>query len=397
MKNQYKKNENLSKFKILISGVVFALLLSAMSVNAQQIINGDFETGDFTGWTVTGPHNAEVIQYQGSWSAHIHISSGNASNSTSAGPPNDKWEMVSQSVFIPGVADSLNFYMAVSGSSWHDGGFVWIMDADSVGTYTRLFYTGGGGGNSQSYPWEYHHVNVETWAGRQATFYFAGHNRNGYSDHQCDIYFDDISISPVVPDTIPPTVTVDIPNGGEVWTVGQTQSIEWTAEDDMGISSDSVFYSIDNGSNWIFIAKHNGNPQSCEWIIPNAPSAQCLVKVVVYDGGDNSANDVSDAVFTIAADASPPTVGVIEPNGGEDWGTFEWHTITWTADDNVGVVGDSVFYSINNGGEWTLIASHTGNPQIYSWQVPNIPSDECLVKVRVFDASNNSTEDISDG
>ncbi|MCD4789482.1 MAG: hypothetical protein K8R37_05730, partial [Bacteroidales bacterium] len=363
--------------------------------NPNQIfINNDFETGDFTGWDVTGPHTANVVQYQGSWCGHIHINPGHASNS---GTPNAQWQMVGQSVFIPGVADSLNFYMAVSGSNWHNGGYVWIMDDDSVGTYTKLYNTGGGGGSAQSYPWEFHQANIEAWAGKQATFYFAGHNSNGYGDHQCDIYFDDISVSPLIPDTISPTVTVDIPNGGEVWTVGQTKEIEWTAQDDMGISSDSVFYSIDNGSDWIFIAAHSGNPQSSDWIIPNTPSTQCLVKVIVYDGGDNSAIDISDAVFTITADASAPTVEVIEPNGDEVWGTFEWHTITWTADDNVGVVGDSIYYSINNGGEWTLIASHTGNPQTYSWQVPNTPSDECLVKVKVFDASNNSTEDISDG
>ncbi|MCK4360150.1 MAG: hypothetical protein KAV70_00275, partial [Bacteroidales bacterium] len=198
MGNRYKKIRISGKVKTLTGGVILAFLLFAVSVDAQQIINGNFETGDFTGWTVTGPHSAEVIQYQGSWSAHIHISPGNASNSTSAGPPNDKWEMVSQSVFIPGVADSLNFYMAVSGSSWHDGGFVWIMDADSVGTYHRLYYTGSGGGTGQSYPWAFHQVNIEAWAGRQATFYFAGHNRNGYGDHQCDIYFDNISVSPLI-------------------------------------------------------------------------------------------------------------------------------------------------------------------------------------------------------
>ena len=193
------------------------------------------------------------------------------------------------------------------------------------------------------------------------------------------------------------TVTVDVPNGGEEWTVGETHQIEWTAEDYLVINSDSVFYSIDNGTNWIFIASHTGNPQVCEWTIPNTPSTECLVKVIVYDDEDHSATDISDAVFTIDEDITPPTVEVIEPNGGEDWGTFEWHTITWSADDNVDIVGDSVFYSTNNGNDWTLITTHTGNQQSYSWQVPNTPSDQCLIKVKVFDASNNYAEDISDG
>jgi hypothetical protein len=373
-----------------VSNAVFTIVENPDIV----FVNGDFETGDFTGWTVTGPHNANVTQHQGSYSGHIHINYGSASGGS---PPNDQWQMVGQSVFIPGVADSLNFYMSVSGSNWHNGGHVWIMDADSVGTYFQLYYTGGGGGSAQSYPWEYHQVNIEPWSGRQATIYFAGQNSNGYSDHQCDIYFDNISVSPTIPDTIAPTVIVDAPNGGEVWVVGDTYQIEWTADDDMGIHSDSVFYSIDNGANWAFVAAHSGNPQGCEWLIPNTPSTDCLVRVVVYDGGSNSAVDESNAVFTIDADVTPPTVEVIEPNGGEDWGTYEWHSVTWNSDDNVGVVTDSVFYSIDNGVTWTFIVSHTGNPQNFSWQVPNTPSEECLIKVKVFDASNNFAEDISDG
>jgi hypothetical protein len=360
------------------------------------VINGDFETGDFSGWTVTGPHSANVIQHQGSWSAHIQIHSGNASGSTSLGPPNDLWQMVAQTVFIPGVADSLNFHLEVTGSSWHDGGFVWLMDADSVGTYTRLFYTGGGGGNSQSYPWEYHQVDITPWAGHEVTIFFAGHNRNGFGDHQCHIYFDNISITPTIPDTIPPTVTLDVPDGGEVWTVGDTYQIQWTTEDDLGIRSDSVFYSINNGADWIFIASHSGDPQCCDWTIPNTPSEQCLVRVVVYDGGNNSDVDESDAVFTITSDTSPPTVEVIEPNGGENWGTYDLHTITWVADDNTGIIGDTVYYSINNGADWIFIASHIGNPQSCSWYIPDTPSTQCLVKVKAFDACDNYTEDISD-
>ena len=87
-------------------------------------------------------------------------------------------------MLIPEETDSLYFDMGASGNNWYSGGYVWIMDADSVGTYTRLFYTGGGGGTAQSYPWESHQVNISAWAGRVVTIYFAGHNSNGYWDHQ---------------------------------------------------------------------------------------------------------------------------------------------------------------------------------------------------------------------
>ena len=371
------------KFMTLVGTIFIMQFLISMPTHAQIFENGDFETGDFTGWTVTGPHSANVIQYQGSWSTHINIGIGSASNS---GTPNELWEMVGQTIFIPEASDSLEFYMSATGYTYHDCGQVWIMDSDSVGTYFRLFRS------QREDPWALRRVSIEAWAGREVTIYFAGHNYNGFGDHRCDIYFDDIKFY----DDVPPTVTLDLPNGGEVLMVGDTYQIQWTADDDLVICSDSIYYSTFNGTNWTFIASHSGNPQICDWIIPNTPSAQCLIKIVVFDVGGNSAEDISDAVFTITTDVLPPTIEVIEPNGGEIWGAFEWHPITWIADDNVSVVGDSVYYSTNNGVDWIFQISHTGNPQTYFWSIPPIASEECLIKVVVYDLSGNITEDISD-
>jgi hypothetical protein len=394
-----KKNEKYlkiyeEKLTVLIFAIFIMLFLVSMPIHAQMIVNGNFETGDFTGWTVTGPHYADVTQHEGSWSGHIDILTGNGSNSNT---PNEFWQMVGQTIFIPEAIDSLNFYMGVvaqtTWGNWHRGGYVWIMDSDSVGIYTRLFHTGGGGGNATNYPWEFHRVSIEAWAGNEVTIYFAGHNGNGYADHQCDIYFDNVTFH----DIIPPTVTVDVPNGGETWMVGEIYQIEWTAQDDIGIFSGEIFYSTYNGTNWTLIDSFIGNPQTYDWLIPNTTSTNCLIKVVVYDAVENSGEDVSDAVFTITSDTSPPTVEIVSPNGGENWEVFEWHQVTWVADDDVGVVGDSVFYSANNGVDWNLLVSHTGNPQNYYWSIPNAPSNECLIKVVAYDLSGNSTEDISDG
>ncbi len=376
------------------SSTILAIVLCLFFVPAawsQVIINGDFETGDFTGWTVTGPHNADVIQHMGSWCGHIHINWGSASGSST---PNSMYQMVSQDITIAGPNDSLRFDMEVSGSSWHDGGKVWL---EENGTYHQLFYTGSGGGSATHYPWETHIVSLGEWAGQFVTISFAGHNLNGFGDHVCDIYFDNIEYVIGEPDTIPPEVTVDVPNGGEVWIVGEEQEIQWTAIDNYGIVTDAVFLSLDNGTNWDIIAAHTGNPQSHLWTIPNTPSTECLIKVVVYDGGGNTDEDVSDDVFTIATDEIPPTVTVLSPNGGESMGTGSWFNITWEADDNVAVVGDSLFYSIDGGTNWELITTQTGNPESYNWHVPDNPADECRIKVVVFDACDNCGEDISDG
>ena len=359
-------------------------------VSSGIIANGDFETGDFTGWTVTGPHVANVIQHQGSWCGHIHINAGSASNSST---PNNMYQMVSQEITILGANDSLEFDMEVSGSNWHNGGKVWL---EYNGSYEQLFYTGSGGGSAAYYPWETHTVSLGQWAGMTVIISFSGHNSNGFGDHVCDIYFDNIEYIAGEPDTIPPEVTVNVPNGGEVWLVGDEQEILWTANDNVGVNIDSVFYSTNNGSTWEFIATHFGNPQSHTWTIPNTPSDECLMKVVVYDGSGNSDEDISDAAFTIALDQVPPTITLFAPNGGESLPTGGWFNIQWEADDNVGVVGDTVFLSIDGGANWEVVIVQSGNPENYNWNLPNSPSTQCKIKVVVFDACGNVEEDESD-
>jgi hypothetical protein len=380
--------------KKILGIMTLALLISLMPIYAQQDFNGDFETGDFSGWTITGPHSAYVHPFKyGSQCAVIHIYGSNASGQSA---PNGQWQMLGLPITLPETAEFMNFYMEVIGEAYHDGGYVWIADADSADKYIRLYHSDGGGGNGQDYPWAFHEANIKAWAGRQVTIYFAGHNSSGESDHAVDIYFDNIRFSPIDTDTIPPVVTLDEPNGAEIWVQGETQEISWAASDESYIRADSVFYSIDNGVTWIFITSHSGNCQKFSWQVLNTPSDQCLIKVSVHDSGNNNADDMSDSVFTILSDDSLPTVQIIKPNGGENWNTSVWHTVTWEAEDNIGISGVSIYYSVNNGADWILIEEHTGNPHSCSFGIPGTPSNQCLVKVKVFDINGNWSEDISD-
>ena len=109
----------------------------------------------------------------------------------------------------------------------------------------------------------------------------------------------------MVTDTIPPDVTVTAPNGGEVWTAGNVSTITWNATDNVGVTSISLSYSYDGGSNYNLIDNLSGNPGSYDWTVPNTPSTTCLVKVEAYDAAANMGSDVSDAYFTIEAAPAP--------------------------------------------------------------------------------------------
>ena len=151
-----------------------------------QITNGDFETGDFTGWTVTGPHNADVIQHLGSFYAHIHINPGSAAGSST---PNKLYQMVTQEITIGGVNDSqefvmevsgandsLRFDMEVSGSNWHDGGATW--DVIIVQT-----------GNPQSYNWNVANIPSEECKVKVVVFDACGNVAEDESDEVFTIFY----------------------------------------------------------------------------------------------------------------------------------------------------------------------------------------------------------------
>ncbi|UCB53353.1 MAG: S8 family serine peptidase, partial [Candidatus Zixiibacteriota bacterium] len=200
----------------------------------------------------------------------------------------------------------------------------------------------------------------------------------------------------MVTDTIPPQVTVTAPNGGEVWDVGQTYAITWNATDNVGVSSVSIYYSYDGGSNYNLIDNISGNPGTYDWTVPNTPSTQCLVQVFAYDDAANEGSDISDAFFTIQQDTEAPVVTVTQPNGGEVWSAGSVYAITWNATDNVGVTSTSLYYSYDGGANYNFIDNLSGNPGTYDWTVPNTPSTQCLVQVFAYDAAANEGSDVSD-
>lgn len=98
----------------------------------------------------------------------------------------------------------------------------------------------------------------------------------------------------------------------------------------------------------------------------------------------------------LRADAIAPTVTVLAPNGGENWGIGSAQDITWTATDNVAVTSIDIDYSTDNGASWLPVATGEANDGIYAWTVPNTPTALALVRVTASDAAANQTADQSD-
>ena len=79
------------------------------------------------------------------------------------------------------------------------------------------------------------------------------------------------------------------------------------------------------------------------------------------------------------------------PNGGEELFVGKTHEITWSFEGDIENV--KIEYSINGGSDWIEIVVHTENDGSYDWEVPNNPSDECLMKISDVDGDSFDESD----
>jgi hypothetical protein len=99
----------------------------------------------------------------------------------------------------------------------------------------------------------------------------------------------------------------------------------------------------------------------------------------------------------IFADAEPPQVLVIEPNGGEIWFWNNVYTIEWHSADNTGIDSLNVELSLDGGITYPILIAHiVGNDSTFDYLVPEIVSSTCRVRVTAYDETGNAGFDASD-
>jgi hypothetical protein len=101
------------------------------------------------------------------------------------------------------------------------------------------------------------------------------------------------------PDVVAPVAAVVYPNGGEIFEIGDTIRVDWTATDNRRVDSVSVYYSDDAGDTYTLLAHGCHADSSYRWIVPPSLSDSCLVRVVAYDPALLAGVDESDSLFSI--------------------------------------------------------------------------------------------------
>ncbi len=120
-------------------------------------------------------------------------------------------------------------------------------------------------------------------------------------------------------DVTAPAVAVTSPDGGEVWKVGSTHAVTWSATDAVGVTSVDLAYSTDGGATFPnAIATGIANSGSWWWTVPNTPTAAARVRVLARDAAGNLGRDSSAANFTLdrwSIVASAGAGGSVTPAG----------------------------------------------------------------------------------
>lgn len=193
-----------------------------------------------------------------------------------------------------------------------------------------------------------------------------------------------------------PTVTLLTPNGGQVWSNGQTYTIQWSGSDaDNDPLTYTVLYSPD-GVDWMTL-ETNMTSTSLNVDAATIPGGQAAQIRVVATDGVNSASDTSDAIFTV--ENKPPEAYILAPTDhsttlpgnsfylqgfgySRQEGAFPGDSLHWTLDGTVDLgVGSLLLVNLPYGNhelKLTVVDSHgvqsTSSIHVYSGYQISLPA-----------------------
>ncbi len=109
------------------------------------------------------------------------------------------------------------------------------------------------------------------------------------------------------------TIQVDVPNGGESWQIGTSQTIEWMAG--AGIADVKIELQRTTGGTWeTIVATVAASDGSYPWTVTGSATTTAIVKI--SDTTDPLITDVSNGVFAITAAVVPPVTPPTSGGGG---------------------------------------------------------------------------------
>ncbi len=163
-------------------------------------------------------------------------------------------------------------------------------------------------------------------------------------------------------DTIPPTVGITKPEGGEKWEIGGLHRIEWSASDNVGLLYQKI--SLFTGDSTISVDSLGSELSEYDWDIPDLTSDSCRIEILVGDSSLNEKADTSNyfEIGPLFSDTSCATALnnqrklIVRSNGNP---TFLYQSSTRILYDYSSNGGSSFVQSSIGDGEYPALASYT--------------------------------------
>jgi len=187
---------------------------------------------------------------------------------------------------------------------------------------------------------------------------------------------------------ISPTISLTKFNYGGLFTIGDEYEVSW--QDTLTSGQYNLDYSLNEGNSWTSIVENYENVENTyNWLIPNDPSQEVILRI--EDATNECKSTQSTIPFTLTH--FEPTIQVDYPNGFEQLTPSETITLQWSDPSSNELY--NIDYSTDAGATWVLIdANYVSADRSILWEVPDVASLQCLVRVR--DAENSNHYDISD-
>lgn len=183
----------------------------------------------------------------------------------------------------------------------------------------------------------------------------------------------------------PPTVTVNAPNGGETWLIGDNGNIAWTTANLTGNIKIELNRTYP-GVTWETLFANIANDGSEPWTISGPATSAARIRVSSVT--TPAVSDTSNANFTTGS----PGITLTAPNGGEGWITGVSYNFTWVSinlAENVKIELDRAFPS----GIWETIVASTANDGSHAWSAAGAATT--TARARITGVTHTTTGDTS--